>query len=85
MLDFSKVKPQERADAERLFKSAAGKLMQQDVAAEAAATFTPGEDLPSNPMVRGSLLRGFFLGGGREEREVGVAEGGGADCKNWVE
>jgi len=49
VLDFSKVKPQERADAARLFKSAAGKLMQQDVDAE-ASTFTPGEDMPSNPM-----------------------------------
>lgn len=31
VLDFSKIKPKERQEAERLFRSAAGKLMQEDV------------------------------------------------------
>lgn len=46
VLDFCKVKDGERKQAARLFKSAAGKLMEADVEAE-AQTFTPGgaEDL----------------------------------------
>lgn len=49
VLDFSKIKPTERKDAARLFSSAAGKLMEQDVSAE--RTFEPGDGLPSqNPM-----------------------------------
>ena len=43
------MKPAERKEAEKLFKSAAGKLMEADVQAE-AGTFTPGEGLDTNPM-----------------------------------
>jgi hypothetical protein len=49
VLDFKKVTKDERARAERLFHSAAGKAMQDDVAQQAAAlTFTPGGDVAAN-------------------------------------
>jgi SAP domain len=49
VLDFKKVTKDERSRAERLFHSAAGKAMQDDVAQQAAAlTFTPGGDVAAN-------------------------------------
>lgn len=50
VLDYHKIKPKERQDAARLFKSSAGKALADDVQAEAegeaeaaAKTFVPGE------------------------------------------
>ena len=51
MLDFAKVKPAERQEASRLFRSAVGKLLAAD-AKEEAKTLAPeeGEDAAANPM-----------------------------------
>ena len=41
VLDFAKIKPAERAKAQRLGQSAAGAALEEDI-----KTFVPGEDLP---------------------------------------